>query len=761
MTYSAVGKPFGRVEGPAKVTGGATYAADVLLPGLIWGKALRSPLPHAHIVRIDTREAEHMPGILAVLTAQDLPDVLTGRRVYDMPVLAKDRVRFVGEKVAVVAAESPDVAEEALTRIEVEYEELPAVFDAQEAMKPGAPVLHPQYRLYPHAPAQYFSDLPNVHSHVTWQLGDREAGFAAAAHVFAHTFTTHYVHQGYIEPHASVVAIEPDGRVHVWVSNKMPFRTRELLADAVQIPAEQIVVHLVPIGGDFGGKGSLMDLPLCYHLARRTGRPVKMVMNYTEELMAGNPRHPTTIVLRTGVTQDGTMVAREATVIFNSGAYAAFKPTPIVNITGASQAAGAYGIPHVKIDAYSVYTNGVPTGHMRAPGDPQVSFAVESSMDMMAEALGMDPLEFRRRNLLKDGDRLPTGHPLEHVKARETVEAAVRASRWGQSKPRPYIGRGLAVAHRHIGTGDANAQLSVERDGTVTLLTAVPDTGTGSHTVLRQIVAEALTMPVERVKVEVGTTDAFETDSGAGGSRVTHVAGQATYQAAEELKHLIREVAAQLLGCQASAVDLRDGRCVVSSVPERDLAFAEVATAALAHERPLRVQKLYRVAQSPHLTGFSAQVVELEVDPETGHIRLLDVVTAHDVGTIINPLGHQGQIEGGLIQGIGFGMLEEMRAEEGRISTLSLGDYKVPNMKDIPSLQTVLVQEAVGPVPYQGKSIGESSITPITAAIANAVYDAVGVRICDLPITAEKVYRALQTQQGTAAETATRDGRSQ
>ena len=236
MTYNAVGKPIGRVEGPAKVTGAATYSADIRLPSMIWGKALRSPLPHARIVHIDTSAAERLPGVLAVLTAKDLPDLLIGRRVYDMPVLAKDRVRFIGEKVAIVAAEDPDLADEALAHIEVEYEELPAVFDAQEAMKPDAPVLHPQYRLYPHAPAKYFSDLPNVHSHVTWQLGDVEQGFAAAAQVFEHTFTTHYVHQGYIEPHASVVAIESDGRAHVWLSNKMPFRTRELLADAVQIP---------------------------------------------------------------------------------------------------------------------------------------------------------------------------------------------------------------------------------------------------------------------------------------------------------------------------------------------------------------------------------------------------------------------------------------------------------------------------------------------------------------------------------------------
>jgi CO/xanthine dehydrogenase Mo-binding subunit len=315
------------------------------------------------------------------------------------------------------------------------------------------------------------------------------------------------------------------------------------------------------------------------------------------------------------------------------------------------------------------------------------------------------------------------------------------------------------VSHRHIGIGDANAQVTVEGDGTVTLLTAAPDTGTGSHTILRQIVAETLSMPIEQVRVQVATTDVFEADSGAGGSRVTHVAGQATYQAAEELKTLICEVAAQLLGCQPNDVTLSGGRCAVAANDEPSLSLADVARAALAHERPLTVQKTYRVAEYPHVTGFTAQAVELEVDPETGQTTLLDVVTAHDVGTIINPLGHQGQIEGGLIQGIGFGMIEEMRAEDGHVSTLSLGDYKLPNIKDIPPLKTVLVQEQLGPVPFQGKSIGESSITPITAAIANALYDAVGVRICDLPITAEKVYRALQAQQGVGEETPEEDRR--
>jgi putative selenate reductase molybdopterin-binding subunit len=304
----------------------------------------------------------------------------------------------------------------------------------------------------------------------------------------------------------------------------------------------------------------------------------------------------------------------------------------------------------------------------------------------------------------------------------------------------------LAVSHRHIGTGDANAEVRIESDGSVTLLTTVPDTGTGSHTILRQIVAEVLTLPVGQVRVQVGTTDTFAPDSGAGGSRVTHVAGQATYQAALALQQQLCEVAARVLGCPATAVTLDNGACVVHSAPTRRLTLAEVAAAA--GQRPLRAQKLYRVSQSPHMSPFTAQVAEVEVDPETGQVTLLDVVTAHDVGTIINPLGHQGQIEGGLMQGIGYGLLEEMRIDEGRIGTLSLGEYKLPNIKDIPPLRTVLVQEEVGPAPFQGKAIGESSITPIAAAIANAVYDAVGVRLDDLPITEEKVYHKLQSREG-------------
>lgn len=746
MSYGKIGQPLGRIEGPAKVTGEAKYTADVLLPGMIWGKVLRSPLPHAKIVSIDTQEAEQMPGILAVLTAKDLPDLLTGRLVYDMPVLAIDRVRFIGEKVAVVAAEDPDMAEDALASIDVEYEEMPAVFDAHEAMKSEAPLLHPDYRSYAHAPQKFFSDIPNVHSHVTWELGDIDKGFALAKRVFEHTFNTPAVHQGYIEPHASVVAIDPDGRVNVWISNKMPVRARELLADVIEIPEERIVVHLAQIGADFGGKGSLMDAPLCYHLAKRTGRPVKMVMTYTEELMAGNPRHPTSIFLRTGVTEEGQIVARQAKVVFNSGAYAAFKPVPFVNIPGAKDAAGVYGTPHIRIDAYSVYANCVPSGHFRAPGDLQVNFAVESSMDMIAEDLGLDRLEFRKQNLLKDGDWVPGGPQLEEVRVAETLAAAVKASSWNQPKSQPNRGLGLAVSHRLIGTGEANTQLTLQEDGTIQVLTPVPEVGTGAHTILQQIVAETLFLPLDQVRVETAS-EIFKTDSGSGASRVTYVGGQVVQQAAGELMKLILAAGAKGLGCAENEVVFEGGR-VVHSESDGSLSLAEVAKLGGDGKSALRVKKLLNLSEGPPITTFTAQVVELEVDPETGQIRLLDVVTAHDVGTIINPLGHQGQIEGGLLQGVGFGLIEELRMEDGQVSTLNLGDYKLPNIRDIPPLTTVLVEEELGPAPFHGKAIGESSITPTGAAIANAVYDAVGVRFHDLPITAEKVYWALQQHSG-------------
>jgi CO/xanthine dehydrogenase Mo-binding subunit len=721
MAHRIVGQSIGRVDGIEKVRGEARYSADVTLPGLIWGKALRSPLPHARIGRIDTSRARTLPGVLAVLTARDLPDVLVGRRMFDMPLLARDRVRFIGEKVAVVAAADLDVAEEALALIDVEYEDLPAVFDAAEAVADGAPLVHENPGAYEGAPAE--RPHPNVQSVLRFKLGDAEAGFREADRIFEHTFRTQLAHHGYIEPHAGVVAIDHDGRIQVWASNKMPFRLKELLAHALQLPKERIRVNLTPIGGDFGGKGSLMDLPLAYHLARVTGRPVKMIMRYAEELMAGNPRHPAVITLRTGVTKDGRIVARRVRALFNAGAYAAFKPAPSVNLGGAAMGAGVYRIPHLLIESLCVYTHSIPCGHARSPGEPQMVFAEESHMDMIARDLGLDPAELRRRNLLGDGDHLASGHHLEHVRSRETLDAALQASGWSTPKP-AWTGRGVAMTHRHIGVGFTNARVRLEPKGTVTLVIGLPDTGTGAHLVLRQIVAEVLGLSVDEVQIELATTDAFATDSGVGGSRVTHTGGRAAYHAAETLEASIR-AEAERLGTPGAS-------------------FATIAQAAAREGRTLEASYFYDAKAHAAVTSFTAQVAEVAVDPQTGQVTVRRFTTAHDVGTIINPLGHQGQIEGGLVQGLGFALSEELGTEDGRISTLSLGDFKLPTIQDIPPLTTVLLKDPVGPGPFRAKAIGEGSISAVAPAIANAVADACGARILDLPITAEKVYFALR-----------------
>lgn len=742
-SFLAIGQPVPQDEGPDKVSGKALYAADLLLPGMLWGCVLRSPYAHATIRHIDTARARQVPGVQVVLTGQDLPERRVGRLLRDIPVLARDRVLFVGEKVAAVAAESLEAAEEALNLIEVDYEELPAVFDPLEAMHSSAPTLHPQMASYAGLP-QPVATVKNVFAHNRWVKGDIAEGFRAADHIFEHTFKAQLMHQGYIEPHACVVHVDAQGRAQIWANNKGPFMLREQLAAVWDMPTEQIRVNPTSIGGDFGGKGSFMDVPLCYYLARHAQRPVKMVMDYIQELMAGNPRHPALITLKTGVTKDGRILARQARVVFNSGAYGAFKPR--VYIRGADHSGGPYQIPHVHIESLMVYTNNVPCGHMRSPGKPQVAFAVESHMDMMAKELGLDPYAFRLRNILQDGDTTPVGEALQHIRAEETLRRAAEAIDWGTTARKPYVGRGLAIADQSQGAGQSSASVTIDAQGQVNLYMSLWDTGTGAHTIMRQIVAETLTLPTHQVHLVMQDTDAVPYESGPGGTRVTYTAGQAAFGAAADLRDKLRAVAAELLDGPMEQVQLVEGRFALPGSPPRTLSVADVVAQTISSTgQPLR-GTMSVTTTPPHMTSFCAQAAEVKVDPETGQVTVLKVVTAHDVGAILNPLTHQGQIEGGMLQGLGYALMEEMRTEDGHVSTLSLGDYKLPTIKDIPELVTVLLEPGPGPAPYQSKGIGESSNTPVAAAIANAVYDAVGVRVMDLPLTAEKVFTALQAR---------------
>ena len=749
-TYTTIGQPVVRGEGADKVSGQAVYAADITLPGMLWGQVLRSPFPHARIVSIDTRRARELPGVHTVLTGRDLPDRRVGRLLRDCPVLARDKVLFIGEKVAAVAAESPDIAEEALLLIDVEYAELPAVFDPAVAMSDDAPTLHENLAAYPGLPKP-MSPVNNVFAHNVWRKGDIDQGFAESDLIFEHTFATQLMHQAYLEPHACVVDIDAAGRVQVWANNKGPFMLREQLAAVWDLPKEQIRINPCSIGGDFGGKGSFMDVPLCYYLAQAAGRPVKMVMDYIQELMAGNPRHPGVITLKTGLKKDGRIWARQAETVFNSGAYGAFKPR--VHLRGADHSGGPYRIPNVRIDSFMVYTNNVPCGHMRAPAKPQVTFAVEAHMDLLARELGMDPYEFRMLNILQEGDTNPVGEEWLNIRAGDALRTAAETIGWDQPQAKAWTGRGLAISDQPPGSGQSAATIAMDAAGQATLRLSLWDTGTGAHTVLRQIVAETLTIPVDDVGVVIQDTDAVDFESGPGGSRVTYTTGQSTLGAAAELREKLTVLAAEYTGGAADALVLQGGRFIAGDnsgnpVPGQEISLKEVAARAVAAQgEPLTGHKTYTAPPSEY-TAYCAQAAEVEVDPETGQVTVRKIVTAHDVGTVLNPMTHQGQIEGGVIQGLGYALMEEMETAAGQISTLSLGDYKIPTIKDIPELVTVLLEPAGGPAPFQSKGIGESSNTPVAAAIANAVSDAIGGRpLTRLPLTAERVLAALRGQE--------------
>src|SRR5919109_1221485 len=611
--------PTQRAEGPEKVSGRAVYASDVLLPDMLWAKVVRSPIAYGRIGSIDTSRASALPGVRAVITGADVKGLLIGRKIYDMPILANDVVRFIGEKVAAVAAESETIAEEAVDLIEVEYDELQPVLDPLEALKPSAALLHPGvagYRglLHPiEKPSNVFFDM-------TWKKGDIEAGFREADTVVENTFTTRPVHQAYIEPHACVVQAKTNGSANVWACSKVPFALREQVAAAFRKVPDEFVMHPCYIGGCFGGKGDFMDVPICYALSSKSGRPVKMVMDYSEEFVAGNPRHPAVIRVKTGVKKDGRLVAQQLEHIFDSGAYAAFKPQGY--LVGPKESAGPYKIPNVIIQEKIVYTNKIPCGHMRAPGDPQGFFASESQMDLAARRLGMDPVVFRKKNLMRDGDRAPLGHVVPHIKSHETLDKAIEISGYRRAK-RKHLGRGMAVAQWLPLGGEGHAFVTLDENSEATVGTAMVDQGAGTYTAMRQIAAEELKMPLAQVKVKQFTT-------------------------------------------------------------------------------------------------------------------------VHSTGTVINPLMHQGQIDGGVVMGMGYALMEQILIDTGKIITTNFGENKIPSMQDIPVLKTVVQEFPVGNGPYGAMSIGEPPLVPTAAAIANAVHDAVGVRIYDLPITPEKVFKALQ-----------------
>ncbi len=739
-TSSVIGARVARVEGAAKVNGSAVYGADVHFPDALWGKILRSPYPHARIKSIDVSKARQVPGVKAIVTGNDEPEHYQGKSIRDIPVLCWDKVRYIGDRVAAVAAESRDAAEEAISLIDVAYEELPAVFDVLEAMKPDAPILHDDAPSYDGAPPDIMvKGGTNVLNKLTWGKGDVDKGFREADIVLEHQFRIPIHHQGYLEPQSFLVKIENDGRIHAWSSTKGPFGTRGQFAKAIGKPANQISIHAVHVGADFGGKSGAGELPICYFLAQRANRPVKIVLTHTEELTVMNPDHYTVVNVKTGVKRSGRMTARYLQAIHGTGAYAGMKPGR-ASIGGAGTA-GPYKIDNTYMEALQVYTNTVPCGFWRAPGAIQPVFASESHMDLIARELKMDPARFRMINLVGEGEENALGKSWGGVKAKETLQAALKAARW-KSPKRVNVGRGVAMYERGTGAGKAWVQLTAEPEGTFTVFTVAGDQGTGLQTILCQTVAAEMGVPYEKVNCRIGATSdvSYGVDVGFGGSRSTNINSSAAVQACGDLRAKLTSQAARLLGCGESEVVYKAGRFSAKGTSLKPLTLNHVVQ---GNGGPVTVSIETEVPRKGSSTSFVAQVAEVEVDPETGRVKLNKFVSAHDVGTIINPLGHQGQIDGEVMMAIGSGLMEELIDDHGKITTTNLGEYKIPSILDAPKFQTVLVKGKNGPGPYEAKGIGEHANVSPPAAIANAVHDACGVRLFDIPVTAEKIFKAL------------------
>jgi len=732
-----VGRPTPRVEGELKVTGAALYSADLRLPGTLWGKVLRSPISYGRIKNIGLSNAWQVPGVKAVLTGQDVTGLRIGRCIYDTPVLADGVVRFIGEKVAAVAAETEEAAQQAVDLIEVDYEEREPLLDPLEAIKPDAPILHPDLLSYKGLPVPV-EKVGNVFASLRWGKGDTEVGFQQADLIVENTFTTQVTHQSYLEPHACVVKADPSGGAEVWSCSKTPFAVRNQLSNCIGVAKEKLVFHPLHIGGDFGGKGGFMDVPVCYFLSLKSGQPVKMVMDYSEELTAANPRHASIIQVKTGVKKDGSIIAHHLNFVFDSGAYGSMKPAGY--LIGAQTCAGPYRIANCLIEERMVYTNKVPCGHMRAPGDPQGFFANESQLDIAARKLGMDPAAFKRKNMLRDGDETPIGGHVSHIRGVEALDKAIQLS--GYHKPKPKnVGRGVAFSEWSPSGGEGNVFVKIDEAGKVKVSSPVVDQGAGVLTVIVEVVGEELKVPADQIGLEQLDSRSVPSDGGVGGSRATRVYGNAAYEAGANARKELFDVVAQRMEMNPGELALSGG-FVVHRPTKRRMSFSEVVK---AKGSPIEAKGYYKQAGKSHEASIAAQIAEVHVDPETGQITLRNFVSAHTTGKVINPLMHQGQIDGGIVFGLGYALTEEVLFDGGKILTTNFGEFKIPNIRDIPPLKTAVMESVPhGPGPYNSLAIGEVANVPVAAAVANAIEDAVGVRIKSLPLTAEKVFEALR-----------------
>jgi CO/xanthine dehydrogenase Mo-binding subunit len=762
-----VGGRISRVDAHDKVTGNAVYGFDVDLPGMLHGATLRSPVPHARIVDVDVSEAMKAPGVRAVVTGKDFPFTFGGA-VKDQPFLAIDRVRYIGEAVAAVAAETEAAAQEAVEKIRVRYDELPSIFDPREAVKEGAPLIHPDLEHYRRAGHDIVPGT-NICTIRTYRLGDVEAGFAGADEIFDDEFSAHAVSHACIEPHAGVAQYIPSkGSYTIWSSTDRPYVLVRELSEALGIPSDHIRYIVPYVGGSFGGKNTLIAEAVAVALARFTkGRPVKVVFSREEELTATQVRVAAFMRLKTGVKRDGTFTARKAEIVWDSGAYVS--NTQGVAIRGAYTIFGPYRIPNLELMSRLVYTNKEISGSYRGYGTTQVTWACESQMDIIAQKLGIDPLEIRLKNAYVEGDRYINGQVLHGVGLKDTLTKASREIGWGEVKQQPSTtqrrGKGIAVILKGTLTPtNSSCLIKMNQEADVTVICTTPETGGGQKTVLSQIAADAIGVPLTSVTVTHPDTLITPYNDAVGSSRTTFHMGNVVLMAGQQVRKKILDMAGELLKTDPARVSLVEGKIFEEGVGERMTLKALLTQKFGPGSMDILGEAHFNPADSPLLDAnpglkgldsrmssifwmFATHAAEVEVDVETGAVKVLKIAAAHDVGRAINPALCEQQIEGAVVMGLSNTLFEEFKMEKGRILNDSLADYKLATTMDMPEIIPIIVEAHHKEGPFGAKGIGEPAAGCTAPAIASAIFDAVGIRIKDLPITPEKVLAALREKE--------------
>jgi len=753
--YEHVGKSPVRVDARSKVTGRAVFIEDMQMKGMLYGKVLRSKQAHARILGIDTSAAEALPGVRGVVTGRDIP-FLHGESLCDEPFLALGKVRYIGEGVAAVAAVDEATAEKALQLIKVEYEALPAVFDPEESARPDAPLLHEDLGTYKHAPGINPQPGTNICNHFQLRKGDVEKGFAEADHVFEDTITSGMQQHCTIEPHGAICLVDDEDRMTLWANNDSPYRCRSEISKALNIPNNHVRVIGAPyIGGNFGGKGGLKAEACAIALAWKIrNRPIRVIYTREEEFCSSIVRHPAVVHFKTGVKKDGTIVARKVTLYWATGGYAEKGPT--VCRFGGVSGPGPYNIANVSIDSYCVYTNRQVAGAMRGYGGAQSAWAYESHMNRIAQEMGLDPLEFRLRHVYKDGDRHNSGQVLFSEGLETCLKKVAEKMNWGQKPKENNRGRGIACMERAVKTPFASAAfVKVNEDATVEILSSTTEVGQGSETILCQMAAEELGVPLSWVRKATPDTAFTPFDASTTSSRSTFHMGNAVRTAAQDAREQIIKLAAQTMEANPKDLVIKGGKVFVKGAPQQAVPVADILKKHYGSSATVLGRGYYYPEMEVPGEYFStymifwllgAHGVEVEVNRETGEVKVLKIYAAHDVGKAIHPSNCVAQLEGGVATGLGFALFEEYMYKDGEVLNPSFLHYKVPTALEVPEIESVLVEYAHKEGPYGAKGMGETNNVPLPPAIAGAIYDAVGVRIRSLPITPAKILEALKQQ---------------